>query len=466
MYNITVKDIIEQCSGKIIMGDINKECIDFSTDTRKIKQGDVYIGLKGEKFDGSQFYKQALQSGASACILQNIEIDNETKENYKDRTIIIVEDTLKTLQKLAKYKRSKYNIPVIAITGSVGKTSTKDIIASVVATKYNVLKTEGNFNNHIGLPLTILRLKDHDAMVVEMGMNNLGEISLLTDIAKPTIAVITNVGTAHIGNLGSRENILKAKLEILEGLSQDGTLIINNDNDMLHMWNEKNNTYKVFDFGIENNSKLMAKDIKINQASSQYKIIDKNEEINIEVPIASKVFIYNSLSAICVGKTLNIEINKIIEGIKNFELSKNRMEVTTVNTVTIINDCYNANFDSMKASIESLAKMEGSRKIAILGDMLELGKFSQKLHSDIGKEICDNNIDILITVGEESKNIAQNAIENGMNKNNIYVLNNNTEVINLITKIKQINDTILIKASNGMHFIEIVNELKVLLNKK
>ncbi|MBO5348846.1 MAG: UDP-N-acetylmuramoyl-tripeptide--D-alanyl-D-alanine ligase [Clostridia bacterium] len=466
MYNITVKDIIEQCSGKIIMGDINKECIDFSTDTRKIKQGDVYIGLKGEKFDGSQFYKQALQSGASACILQNIEIDNETKENYKDRTIIIVEDTLKTLQKLAKYKRSKYNIPVIAITGSVGKTSTKDIIASVVATKYNVLKTEGNFNNHIGLPLTILRLKDHDAMVVEMGMNNLGEISLLTDIAKPTIAVITNVGTAHIGNLGSRENILKAKLEILEGLSQDGTLIINNDNDMLHMWNEKNDIYKVLDFGIENNSKLMAKDIKINSTSSQYKIIDKNEEINIEVPIASKVFIYNSLSAICVGKTLNIEINKIIEGIKNFELSKNRMEVTTINKVTIINDCYNANFDSMKASIESLAKMEGSRKIAILGDMLELGEFSQKLHSDIGKEICNNNIDILITVGEESKNIAQNAIENGMNKNNIYVLNNNTEVINLITKIKQINDTILIKASNGMHFIEIVNELKVLLNKK
>lgn len=151
----------------------------------------------------------------------------------------MVQDTLKALQSIAKYKRSLYNIPVIAITGSVGKTSTKDIIASVVSTKYKTLKTEGNFNNHIGVPLTILRLKDEEAMVVEMGMSNLGEISLLTNIAKPTTAVITNVGTAHIGNLGSRENILKAKLEILEGLAENGTLIINNDNDMLHMWNEK-----------------------------------------------------------------------------------------------------------------------------------------------------------------------------------------------------------------------------------
>ena len=411
MYNITVKDIIEQCNGNLIIGDINKECINFSTDTRNIKPGDVYIGLKGEKFDGSQLYKQALEAGANVCILQDVEIDNETKNTYSVRAIIIVEDTLKALQQIAKYKRSKYNIPVIAITGSVGKTSTKDIIASVVATKYHVLKTEGNFNNHIGVPLTILRLKNHNAMVVEMGMSNQGEISLLTNIAKPTIAVITNIGTAHIGNLGSRENILKAKLEILEGLSKDGTLIINNDNDMLHMWNENNKTYKVLDFGIENNSKIMAKNIQIKSTSSTYTIEQNNEKYNIEVPIASKVFIYNSLSAICVGKLLDIQMNKIIEGIKNFELTKNRMEIKNVNGITIINDCYNANFDSMKASIESLAKMSGKRKIAVLGDMLELGEFSKKLHSDLGGEIYSNNIDILITVGEESKNIAQTAIK-------------------------------------------------------
>ena len=459
MYNITVKNIIEQCKGKLIIGDINKECINFSTDTRNIKPGDVYIGLKGEKFDGSNFYKQALKSGASVCILQNVEIDNETKSTYSDRSIILVKDTLKALQQIAKYKRSKYNIPVIAITGSVGKTSTKDIIASVVATKYNVLKTEGNFNNHIGVPLTILRLKNHNAMVVEMGMSNKGEISLLTDIAKPTIAVITNIGTAHIGNLGSREKILKAKLEILEGLSEDGTLIINNDNDMLHIWNENNKKYKVLDFGIENNSKIMAKNIQIESTSSTYTVEQNNEKYNIEVPIASKVFIYNSLSAICVGKLLDIQMNKIIEGIKNFELTKNRMEIKKVNGITIINDCYNANFDSMKASIESLAKMSGKRKIAILGDMLELGKFSKKLHCDLGCEIYSNNINILITVGVESKNIAESAIKKGMNTSNIYVLNNNEEVINLIKKIKQEGDCILIKASHGMNFKKIVDSL-------
>lgn len=463
MYNITVKDIIEQCNGKMITGDKNTECIDFCIDTRKIKTGDVYIGLKGEKVDGSKFYKQALEAGASVCILQNIEIDEQIKKEYSDKAIILVEDTLKALQKLAKYKRSKYNIPVVAITGSVGKTSTKDIIASVVATQYNVLKTEGNFNNHIGLPLTVLRLKNHDAMVVEMGMNNLGEISLLTDIAKPTIAVITNVGTAHIGNLGSRENILKAKLEILEGLSSDGILIINNDNDMLHMWNEKNTKYKVVDFGKENNSKFMPKNITIKSDSSKYKIEDNGKEYDVEVPIASEVFVYNSLSAICVGKSLNIEMNKIIEGIKNFELTKNRMEIEKINNITIINDCYNANFDSMKASIESLAKMEGNRRIAILGDMLELGEYSQSLHSNIGVEVCKNCIDILITVGEESKNIAKTAIEKGMNRDNVYSLGNNQEVIDLIGKIKQDNDNILIKASNGMKFIEIVNGLKEIL---
>ena len=211
MKNLQVRDIIEQCNGKLIIGNVNIECVDFCTDTRKIKKDDTYVGLKGEKFNGSEFYKTALELGAKVCILQDVTIDEETLKKYNDRAIILVQDTLKALQSIAKYKRSLYNIPVIAITGSVGKTSTKDIIASVVSTKYKTLKTEGNFNNHIGVPLTILRLKDEEAMVVEMGMSNLGEISLLTNIAKPTTAVITNVGTAHIGNLGSRENILKAK---------------------------------------------------------------------------------------------------------------------------------------------------------------------------------------------------------------------------------------------------------------
>ena len=227
-----IKDILKVTNGKMLIGDENLVCDSFSKDTRTIQNGDIYIGIKGENFDGNKFWKQALDNGAGGVIIQDVEVSTEELKNYKDKTVIKVEDTLKALYEIAKYKRSLYDIPVVAITGSVGKTSTKDIIASVVSTQYKTLKTEGNNNNNIGLPLTILKLKDHEALVVEMGMNHFGEISLLTDIAKPTLAVITNIGTSHIGNLGSRENILKAKLEILEGMKIP-KIIINNDNSII-----------------------------------------------------------------------------------------------------------------------------------------------------------------------------------------------------------------------------------------
>ena len=230
MKELRVKDIIRVTNGKLLCGDEETICVNFSKDTRTIQKGDIYIGLKGEKFDGSKFWKQALENGAEGVIIQGQEISKEEMEKYSNKIIIEVENTLEALYEIARYKRSLYDIPVIAVTGSVGKTSTKDIIASVVSTQYKTLKTEGNNNNNIGLPLTILKLKDHEAVVIEMGMNHFGEISLLTSIAKPTLSVITNIGTAHIGNLGSRENILKAKLEILEGMDKP-KIIVNDDNE-------------------------------------------------------------------------------------------------------------------------------------------------------------------------------------------------------------------------------------------
>ena len=363
------------------------------------------------------------------------------------------------IQKLAQYKRSLYDIPVVAITGSVGKTSTKDIIASVLSMKYNVLKTEGNYNNHIGVPLTILRLKEHNAMVVEMGMNNPNEIRVLTNIAKPNIAVITNVGTSHIGNLGSRENILKAKLEILEGLVEDGTLVINNDNDLLHQWNENQNLIKVKTYGIENISDLQAYNIENLNGTSKFNICVQNKKYEIYVPIGGNHFVYNSLCAIQIGLMLDIPMLDIIEGIKDFELSKNRMETKQVGNITIINDCYNANYDSVKAALEYLGKSNNQRKIAVLGDMLELGEFSKKLHEKIGEEVINQKIDILIVVGTQSENIAKTAEKKGMNISNIYKFKNNLQAIEIINKIKQNGDCILVKASNGMKFKEIVESL-------
>ncbi len=287
-----------------------------------------------------------------------------------------------------------------------------------------------------------------------------GEISTLTNIAKPTISVITNVGTSHIGNLGSRENILKAKLEILEGMEKTGNLVINNDNDMLNAWNKTNNTYEVTTFGIDNQSNINAKEVKLEEYSSKFIAEVNNEKLNVEVLVGGKHFVYNSLCAIAVGKLLNISNVDILNGIKEFKLTKNRMDVKkNNNNVTIINDCYNANYDSMKAAIEYLSKINAKRKIAVLGDMLELGEYSKNLHEKVGEEIAKNKIDILITVGNEAKNIVKKATELGINKENTYNFNTNEQAIILIKNTLKPEDAILIKASNGMHFNKIVEEI-------
>ena len=313
MRKIIVEDIIKACNGKLLCGNIETICESFSKDTRQINVGDIYLGIKGERVNGSIFYEEALNKGAKGCILQDVEVKEEIIKKYSDRFIIIVENVVEALQKLAKFKRDLYDIPVIGITGSVGKTSTKDIIGSVMAEKYNVLKTQGNYNNEIGLPFTILGLKDHNAMVLEMGMSALGEIDLLTKIAKPTTAIITNIGSSHIGELGSRENILKAKLEILNGLQENGKLFINNDNDLLYKWNREKKLKNVVTYGIDTKSDIQAYDIKIYENESNFKVKIDNCEYDVKVPVGGKHFIYNSLGAIGIGLTYNIDIRKIIK---------------------------------------------------------------------------------------------------------------------------------------------------------
>lgn len=461
MKDILVKDIIRICKGKLICGNEEEICEDFVKDSREVKIGDIYLGIKGENFNGSDFYKEALNNGAKGCILQDVEITKEDISTYKDKFIIIVDNVVKALQEIAAYKRSLYNIPVIGITGSVGKTSTKDMIASVMATKYNVLKPEGNLNNEVGLPFTILKLKDHNALVVEMGMSAFGEISLLTNIAKPTTAVITIIGSSHIGELGSRENILKAKLEILEGLDGEGSLIINNDNDLLNLWNTENtDNHKHITYGIENKSDLVARDIESNENGSSFILELEGKEYKVEVPVPGKHFVYNSLAAIAVGLENGIEIEKIIQGISDFSLTKRRMEIIkNENNVTTINDCYNASYESVKAALEYVSTLNVNRKIAVLGDVLELGEYSQKMHQKMGEEVINNKIDILITVGTEAKTIAS-TVKSKAENIQVYSYDKNIDAINLLKELMKENDAILVKASNGMHFEEIVEGIK------
>jgi len=451
MHDLYVRDVIRLCNGKLLSGNIDLVLGDFCNDTRKLKVGDVYVGIRGEVFDGNTFYKDAIDKGASICILDNVEDGYE----YGDTTVVLVSDTVKCIQELASYKRSLYNIPVIAITGSVGKTSTKDIIASVVEQKYKTCKTIGNYNNHIGVPLTILSLKDEEVLVVEMGMNHLGEISVLSKIAKPTISVITNVGTAHIGILGSRENILKAKLEILDGM-ESGSCIFNADNDML---NSVIDDYNALGYGIDNiESTWRAINVREDIFSSKFDLEVGIRNININV--GGRAFVYNALVAVAIGEILEIESDLIKKGIAEFKLSSGRLE-KKINSrgVTIIDDTYNANFDSMKGSIELLGKVKDKRKVLVLGDMLELGEYTNELHVKLGNIIIESKIDKLITIGEYSKVIDNSVIELGMNSNDVKHFVKESDSYSYLSELLSSEDIVLLKGSHGIHLDRIVNYL-------
>ena len=457
MKNLKVEDILKVTNGKLIIGNEKLECENFSKDTRSIQKGDTYIAIKGEKFDGNIFWKEAFKNEADCVIVQGIEFSKGDLKEFENKTIIKVEDTMQALYEIASYKRKINNIPVVAITGSVGKTSTKDMVASVVSQKYKTLKTIGNNNNNIGLPFTILRLKDEEIMILEMGMNHFGEIHLLSKIAKPNICVITNIGTSHIGNLGSKENILKAKLEILDG-AENPTIIINNDDELLHKWYlENKDSKKIITYGIENKSDIMAKDMILDQEESRYKCNIDRKEIDVEVPIAGRHFVLNSLCATTVGVTLNIDINKIITGIKNVELTKKRMDIKEINGIKVINDAYNASPEAMKASLNYLSSFKNNRKIAVLGDMFELGEYAEKLHRLVGEEVYKNNIDILVCTGENAKLIADEALKCGMKKENIYYFEDEGNVLEFLKNEVKFGDVVLFKASNGMKFYELAD---------
>ena len=456
-----IKEILQATKGKLIQGNEEEEINEFCRDTRIIKEGDAYIGIKGENFDGNTLWKNAFENGESTVILQGIDFSKENLEKYQNENIIVVEDTIEALADIATYRRMLFgkDFPVIGVTGSVGKTSTKDIIANVVSQKYKTLKTQGNNNNNIGLPFTIFNLKDQEAAVIEMGMNHFGEISKLTKIAKPTISVITNIGTSHIGNLGSRENILKAKLEILEGMDKK-VLVINNDNDLLHKFYLENKDVEIHTYGIENESEVTAENIVLNENESEFVCNIKGEKFNVKVPVGGIHFVYNALCAATVGTLLGLSKEQIENGIKTFELTKKRMDITELkNGVTIINDSYNASFESMQASLKYLSGLNAKRKIAVLGDMFELGEYSKELHEKVGKEVVKNKIDILVCCGDNAKYIVNMAKKEGMPKEKVFYFDNKEQIEKFIRENAQNGDSVLFKASNGMKFFNIVENL-------
>lgn len=440
---LTIKEILKITQGKLLCGDENKEIKTYSKDTRTIQKGDCYVGIKGETFDGNHYYEEAKKSGASACILEHFEGTIQDNETFP---IILVEDSIKAIQRIAAYTREHLNIKVVAVTGSAGKTSTKDAIASVLSKKYKVLKTPGNLNGQIGLPFNILQYQDEEVLVLEMGMNERGQIDTLSKIAKPDIAVITNVGTAHIGILGSRENILSAKLEILNGMSPTGVLIYNGDNDMLKTIGEL--PQKKITFGLEETNDYRATNISLKNGVTTF----QEQDNTYQIPVLGEVFVYNALASIAVARELGLSTEEIQEGLKNLEMTKDRMQLIHTSKYTILNDTYNANQEAMKSAIDTLSTFEG-RKVAILGDMLELGEYEKEIHEQIG-EYLNGKVDLLITIGEISKHINKKC-----NQENVHFTTKEEAMEELPNRLKE-KDTILVKASHGLKLGEIVNFLQ------
>lgn len=447
---MNVREILEATGGTLLSGSLDTEISGFNQDTRKIQPGDMYIPLIGEVFDGHQFIQDALDKGAIGVIVAN-------EGSYPEARILIkVEDTLKALWDMASYLRRHRPVKVVAITGSVGKTSTKDMVYSVVSKKYRALKTLGNYNNTIGLPLTILRLKDEEVLILEMGMDQLHQIEIMSKIAKPDIAIITNVGTAHIGKLGSREAILQAKMEIISGM-ENGTLIINDDNDLLSTITD-HWPLRIKRLSVEHTCDYYATDIQLDESSSSFMW----HQVPFQVGAQGMHFVYNALVALAVGETLEIPVALCQEGIAHFELTKKRMDILTLDhDIILIDGSYNANLDSMKSSLEVLSRYH-HRRIAVLSDMLELGDYSADLHRQVGEYVAQKNIDMLLCVGKESRHIIEGAHRKGMKE--AFYFENNEGLFAYLKECLIKNDVVLVKGSNGMHLSDVVMKLKEALS--
>lgn len=458
MEPITIEEIAHITGGTLITGDPNLEIDSVSTDSRTAGKDSLFIPLKGENFDGHDFIGDAIWDRAVGAVLTERPLSDTDKSRV---AVVVVDDTLKALQDMAAYNRRRYNIPIIAITGSSGKTTTKDMIYSVLSKKFNVLATEGNLNNEIGLPLTLLRLDgSHEVGVLELGMNHLGEIHKLANISLPDIGIITNIGLSHIGELGSRENIFKAKMELFDYRHSKTLAILNGDDPYLSQVDKHFLARPIKYIGTGDNS-FRAYDIELKGDSGlSYNINIDGIEHTIELTIPGLHNIYNSLFAIAIGYEFDIPMEDIKEALYKFKPGNMRLNIfETHNGVKVIDDVYNANPNSMEAAVSILEDIESKRKIAVLGDMLELGSYSKEAHRDLGKLVAKAGIDMLITKGDDSRFIGAGAREEGMDIKHIYHFDCNKDVIDFLDTMIATGDTILVKGSRGMQMEEIISHL-------
>ena len=454
MKNLTLENIARVCGGTYYgpADKLQEEVMSVITDSRKADKGCLFVPIVGERVDAHKFIPQVMAAGALATLSERV-------LEQADFPYIVVESSLQAVKDIAEFYLKQLEIPVVGITGSVGKTSTKEVIASVLSQKYRTLKTQGNFNNELGLPLTVFRLRDEDEMaVLEMGISDFGEMTRLARIARPDTCVITNIGTCHLENLGDRDGVLKAKTEIFKSMNPEGHIVLNGDDDKLATVSEYNGIKPVF-FGLNAERDVYADQIESKGLKGVACRIHLAEDaFDVLVPTPGIHMVYNALAAAAVGRIYGLSIEEIKRGIESLETIRGRFKMIETDKFLVVDDCYNANPMSMKASLDVLHDGEG-RRVAILGDMGELGENEIALHEEVGTHAAQCGIDVCICVGALSVHMAEAARKADPEFKVIYEKSRES-LLEHLGDLVQEGDTILVKASHFMQFEEVVKALE------
>ena len=449
MKGINVKQAAAIVCGKLSgSGDSDHELTGLVIDSRNVRPGFAFAALTGERVDGHDYVNKAFELGASCCIV-------ERDIPCASGCLIVVDSTAKAMARLAEAYRKMLSIPVIGITGSVGKTTAKEMISAVLSQRFRVLKTDKNFNNELGVPLTIFRIEpEHEAAVVEMGISDFGEMSRLAQMVRPTDAVYTLIGNAHLDRLHDRPGVFKAKTEMLEYMPDDGTVFLNADDDLLSSCVCRQN--KVF-YGLGGNADVRAENIKYESAVKQTcDIVSGERRIHVSIPAYGRHMVYAALEGAAVGIKFGLTDDEIMRGIASYETVGRRANVIDTGYITIIDDCYNANPDSVKCAIDSMADGSG-RRVCVLGDMLEMGTARAERHADIGRYAVNKGVELMLCVGEMSENTARAA--EGIPS---LHFDSNASLIAALPELIKKGDTVLVKASHSMKLEEVSEALKLL----
>ena len=456
MEPMSIREIMDAVGGRLLgeFGDINRMVSRVETDSRTIHTGSLFVPLVGERFDGHAYINAALEGGAAGCFTQR-----ERESYLPGKFYIKVDSTQKALRDLAKYYKKKFPIPVVALTGSVGKTTTKDMVAAVLGEKYKVLKTEGNLNNEIGVPMTLLRLNhEHEIAVLELGMNHAGEIDYLSAIVEPDVVLMTNIGDSHIEHFGSREKILEAKSEIFHHAKPDALVVINGDDPLLNTLPAKL-PYRFIRVGASKGLDYRASDLESDGKSRmRCKVETPHGQFQVEIPAVGDHMIYPTLMATAVGAHFGLDWAQIADGVLHFAPTKMRMNLLhRAEDITILNDTYNANPQSMRAAVEVLSGARGEYKVAVLGDMFELGPLAPALHAGVGEYLGRAGVDCLVAVGELARHIYDAAKATHVKE--CYYCATKEEAKPVLESVVRPHSTILVKASRGMAMEELVDYL-------